>query len=89
MNDHLTTIRGLVIPVDWDEDGNILNLAISTFDEDEYWIEIDKKIKQLMSIIRKEVEVTGLVGETDGRKRIIVKRIDINPKLGSFNNAFF
>jgi hypothetical protein len=79
MNNHLTTIRGLVIPVEWDEDGNIRNLAISTYDEDEYWIEMDQRIKQLMSIVRKKVEVTGLVGETDGRKIIIVKRIDTNP----------
>jgi len=79
INNPFTKIKGLVIPVEWDGDGNILNLAISTYDEDEYWIEMDKKIMRIMSILRKEVEVSGLVAETDGRKKIIVKRINPNP----------
>jgi hypothetical protein len=41
------TIRGLVVPVEWDDKGNILNLVISTFDEDEYLIELDQRGKQL------------------------------------------
>lgn len=79
MNNHLITLRGLVIPVEWDEDGNIRNLAISTYDEDEYWIEMDHVINRMISILRKEVEVTGLIDETDGRKKIIVKSINSNP----------
>jgi len=79
MSNHLTTIRGLVIPVEWDDEGNILNLGISTYDEDEYWIEMDQRMKQMISILRKEVEVTGLVAENEGRKKIVVKKINPNP----------
>ncbi|MBC8485393.1 MAG: hypothetical protein H8D45_05060, partial [Bacteroidetes bacterium] len=74
----VTTIRGIVIPVEWDDKGNILKLVISTFDEDEYLIELDKRGKQLMSSIRKELEVTGLVIEGDERKVIKVMRINPN-----------
>ena len=77
-NDPLTTIRGLVIPVEWDDKGNILNLVISTFDEDEYLIELDQRGKQLMSSIRQELEVTGEVTEIEERKVIKVTRINPN-----------
>ncbi|MBL7174592.1 MAG: hypothetical protein ISS66_02085 [Desulfobacteraceae bacterium] len=77
-NAPVTTIRGIVIPVEWDDKGNILKLVISTFDEDEYLIELDKRGKQLMSSIRKELEVTGLVIEGDERKVIKVMRINPN-----------
>jgi hypothetical protein len=77
-NAPLTTIKGLVIPVEWDDKGNIRNLVISTFDEDEYIIEPDQAGKQLMSSIRKELEVTGHVSEIADRKVIKVKRISPN-----------
>jgi len=77
-NDPLTTIRGLVIPVEWDDKGNILNLVISTFDEDEYLIELDQRGKQLMSSIRQELEVTGEVTEIEERKVIKIMRINTN-----------
>jgi len=44
--DELTTIRGIVIPVDWDENGNVLAAAISSPDEQVYFIELDKKGKK-------------------------------------------
>ena len=75
----LTKIRGLIIPAVWDDDGNIINLAISTYDEEEYRMEMDQKIIRIMSILRREVEITGLITENDGMKTIIVKRINTNP----------
>lgn len=72
--DKLTTVRGIVIPVDWDEEGNMLAAAISGSDEQEYVIEQDEKGKELLQFIRHEIEVSGLVRKAiKGRKTITVK----------------
>jgi hypothetical protein len=33
------TIRGLLVPIDWDEKGNITEIAVSTYFEEEYLIQ--------------------------------------------------
>ena len=72
--DKLTTVRGIVIPVDWDEEGNALAVAISSPDEQEYLIEQDEKGKELTGLIRQEIEVSGIVRKAiKGRKTIAVK----------------
>ena len=72
--DELTTIRGIVIPVDWDEDGNVLATAISSQDEHEYFVELDKKGKKMLGLIRRGIEVSGVVRKIiKGRKTITVK----------------
>lgn len=72
--DELTTVRGIVIPVDWDGEGNALAVAISSPDEQEYVIEQDKKGKELIGLIRQEVEVSGVVRKViKGGKTITVK----------------
>ena len=59
--DKLTTVRGIVIPVDWDKEGNAIAVAISSPDEQEYVIEQDKKGKELIGLIRQEIEVSSVV----------------------------
>jgi hypothetical protein len=72
--DELTTIRGIVIPVDWDEDGNVLATAISSQDEHEYFVELDKKGEKMLGLIRRGIEVRGVVRKIiKGRKTITVK----------------
>lgn len=72
--DELTTVRGIVIPVDWDEEGNALAAAISSPDEQEYFIEQDSKGKELLGFMQQEVEVSGTVREAiQGHKVITVK----------------
>jgi hypothetical protein len=65
-------IQGIVIPTDWDEKGNIIDIAVSTFDEDVYHIENDERGRQLMSLIREEVEIKGTIKHKDGLKKIKV-----------------
>ena len=62
------TIRGIVIPVDWDEKGKVIAAAISTHDEDEYLIERIYKGQELLDLLRREVEVRGLVREKENKK---------------------
>ena len=72
--DKLTTVRGIVIPVDWDKEGNAIAVAISSPDEQEHVIEQDKKGKELIGLIRQEVEVSGVVRKViKGSKTITVK----------------
>ena len=72
--DKLTTVRGIVIPVEWDGEGNALAVAILSPDEQEYVIEQDKKGKKLIGLIRQEVEVSGVVIKViKGSKTITVK----------------
>ena len=67
----------MVIPTDWDEQGNVVALAISSNDEKEYLVDKKGKGKELLGLIRKEVEVRGVVIEEDQRKIIRVSRYSI------------
>jgi uncharacterized membrane-anchored protein len=66
-------IQGLIVPVTWDEEGNPLSVAVSTFDEEEYIVEKDIKADQLFGLLREQVEVMGKVWIRDGAKTIKVK----------------
>ena len=74
-NRRLITIKGIVIPVDWDQKGNPVNVAVATHTEEEYLVRNDSKGKELLNLIRGGVEVTGLVKEVAGIKIIKVKNI--------------
>jgi hypothetical protein len=83
---HLVTIRGIVVPADWDEKGKVVAVAVSTYDEVEYFIENHEKKKGLKTVIREEVEVRGIVKE-EGKKLIMkVKDYRLKPRLMSGQN---
>jgi len=67
-----TTIRGIVIPIDWDDYDNVIRIAIQTSDEDEYIVDYNKKGKELWDFIEEEAEVTGYVRE-DKDDNFIIK----------------
>jgi len=83
-NRRLRAIKGIVIPVDWDQNGNPISVAIATHTEDEYLVSNDSKGKELFNLIREGVEITGMVKEIAGIKIIKVKDI-ARHKL---NNSF-
>ena len=66
----LLTLRGVVIPVDWDSEGKVIATAISTHHEDEYLIVDEKKVIELNNLINEEVEITGIY-KTRGDKKIV------------------
>jgi hypothetical protein len=70
----MTVVKGVVIPTDWDEHGNVVALAISSNDEKEYIVDNKGKGKELLGLIRKEVEVRGVITEEDQRKIIKVRK---------------
>lgn len=72
--DKLISLRGIILPIDWDKDGNIIALGLSGTDEKEYRIEVKAKKEELLDLLQKEVEVTGLLKEEAGTKTILLKR---------------
>ena len=77
MRKELTTIRGIIIPSSWDKEGRILKVAISTFDENMYHVNNFDIHGQLHAMLRKEVEIRGLVSEKTGHKSISVHEINL------------
>jgi hypothetical protein len=63
-----------VIPVDWDEEGNPLAVAILGAGEEEHLVEQDEEGKKLLELMQQEVEISGTVREVaEGHKTITVK----------------
>lgn len=73
----LSTVRGVVIPIDWDESGNAISVAISSHDEKEYHVSKDEMGKQLLALIQQEVEVSGIVREKEDKRLITVKEYSV------------
>ena len=84
---HLVTIRGIVIPADWDEKGNVVAVAVSTYDEVEYLIENHEKEKELSAFIREEVEVSGILKKEKNRLIMKIKEYRLKPGLISDQNS--
>ncbi len=65
------TIRGLLVPIDWDEKGNITEIAVSTYFEEEYLIEKNARGEALLPFLRQKVKVIGLVRMNDRGRRVV------------------
>ncbi len=70
MESDTTTIRGIVIPVSWDEKGLVLTIAIATDSEDIYLIEDSPSGRVLNTFLRQKVTVAGSIKQI-GKDRII------------------
>jgi 5S rRNA maturation endonuclease (ribonuclease M5) len=86
--ENLTTVRGIIIPIDWDESGNAISVAISSHDENEYHVNKDEKGKQLFALTQEEVEVSGVVREKEDKRLITVKEYSVIKDAGSRGDLF-
>lgn len=71
--DTLATIAGVIVPADWDRQGNVTGVSISAFDEQEYLVQKQVKGAELIQHLRKDAEVVGWVEVERGKKKITVK----------------
>ena len=55
------TITGIVIPEDWDDNDNVIRVAIKTLDYVEYVVERNRKGKELLAFVDEKVKATGTV----------------------------
>jgi hypothetical protein len=83
-----TCINGIIVPVDWDEKGNVIAAAISCQDEVEYRIEKNTKGSELLSLVQEEVEATGIVRKKGDRKLITVTEYQISERVESLDDFF-
>jgi len=71
--DKKKTLMGIITAVEWDEDDNVVAIAISTPEEEEYRIEDNPLGAELLDLIYESVKVTGSVIENElGNKSIRV-----------------
>jgi hypothetical protein len=77
----MISVRGVIIPVKWDERGNVTAVAISTHDEEEYLIDGRERGEELKTFIREEVELTGPVREEKENRIITVKKYSLKKVL--------
>jgi hypothetical protein len=76
-------IKGIVVPADWDGNGNVISLAIATGDEQEYLIENYRQIANLWTLLRQEVVALGSIKCCKEHK--IIKVAEIH--AGEMNNT--
>jgi non-canonical (house-cleaning) NTP pyrophosphatase len=75
-NSEQVRIKGILVPVAWDADGNVTKAAVATFNEEEYVVEEDEKGKRLLSLMQQVVEVSGVVKKEAGNKIITVENFE-------------
>lgn len=67
----ITTI-GVVIPVEWDINGKPSAYAFSTYEENEYLIDIRTDLgKEISAIEKQKISVTGTLGRMVKNRRVI------------------
>lgn len=66
-------LEGIIIPANWDDKGNVIDLAVATRDEKEYLITDKDQVARLKLLLRQEVEIKGILRIQKGRRIIKVK----------------
>jgi hypothetical protein len=65
------TMTGIVIPADWNDDQEVIAVALATPDEKEYRIGGNRKGRELLDHLQHQVEVTGPLSEDEKGRRVI------------------
>jgi len=76
-NEKLSTVAGIVIPVDWKGD-RVVAAAIATAREEEYLITRNRKGAELLKLLQVYIEAEGVAGvNEDGQMTLTVKRYTV------------
>ena len=59
----IKTIRGIVIPTDWHDDGHARSVAIATYHEQKYVVAENAACRRLLPFVNERVVVSGVVRE--------------------------
>ena len=79
----MTRIQGIIIPVAWDDEGNVAEAGIETFDEEFFLIDPSFEISRIKILLRQAVEISGCIVVAPGKKTIRVGRITPIKKTGT------
>ncbi len=66
-------IKGVLLPVKWDENGSVQDIALYADDENEYIIVKNIKGKEMIKMLRQQVELYGTVQCKKGKHIIHVE----------------
>lgn len=66
------TIVGVLVPDQWKVNGEISGLALFTNDEKKYVLNYTNKKDELMSMLRRKIEISGLLKSEAQEKTILV-----------------
>ena len=69
-------VEGIIIAANWDNKGNVVDLAVATRDEEEYLITDKDQVSRLKPLLRQEVAIEGILKTQEGKKIIKVKRFN-------------
>ena len=64
------TVRGILLPSEWDESGTIVSFTLFAFDEDEYRVEGNETSRELLGVLRHELLVEGYLRWEQNKKII-------------------
>jgi hypothetical protein len=68
------TLVGIVIPADWNDRQEVIAAALATADEREYRIAGNKRGKELLGCLQRQIEATGDMDHDEKGRDIIVVR---------------
>jgi len=66
-----TILTGIIIPADWNNHHEVIAAALATADEKEYRIGGNKKGRELLNLLQRQVEVIGSIDQ-DGKGRTVI-----------------
>jgi hypothetical protein len=66
-----TILTGIIIPADWNNRHEVIATALATADEKEYRIGGNKKGRELLNLLQRQVEVIGSIDQ-DGKGRTVI-----------------
>ena len=72
------TIRGILIPSAWNEKGDVVALFIATYNEEKYLVSDRQMVQKLLSLLRKRVEVNGIIHRQDPNRVIDIRDVKID-----------
>jgi len=74
------SIKGILVPAEWDDDGGVTRTVIMTFDEDTYVVANDSLGQILNSHVRQVITINGEVIIHGNVKHICVEQFIIQPE---------
>lgn len=77
-NTETITIRGILIPTAWNERGDVVAVAIATYNEEKYLVSNDEMVPSLLSLLRKRVVVNGIVNRQSTDRIVDIKDIKMD-----------
>ena len=78
--DREITIKGTILPAEWDRHGHVTSIGIETEEEEDYIIFLDKIGEKLFKLVDRKVEAMGTVKNVYGDFVLTVNNYKLLPE---------